>query len=542
MIVAMMLLLSTVMLAPGDVVQRKQTDARVSATQLFETADRCMACHNGLISPAGEDVSIGTSWRSSMMANSARDPYWQAAVRREILDHPGAREAIENECSRCHMPMAHFQAKAEGRKAEIFSHLPAGSAADPPDLQAADGVSCSSCHQIQANGLGERASFTGHFEIDEDTPFGRRAIFGRYEVDNGRKQVMQSSSEFRPEQASHLSSSEHCAPCHTLYTHALGPDGKVVGELPEQVPYLEWRHSSYRENQSCQSCHLPRVDEPMPITSVLGQPRDGFARHMFQGGNFLIPRVLNRFRGELGVVALPQELEASALRTVQHLQTEAARISIKSARVDYGQLEAEVVLENLAGHKLPTAYPSRRVWIRFVARDADGKVLFESGGFQPDGSIQGNDNDLDASRYEPHHDLITSPDQVQIYETIMVDHRGAVTTGLLAATRYVKDNRVLPDGFDKTTAIADIAVHGEAKDDPNFTSRTDRVRYRFGLNGTSGPLTLEVELWYQPIGFRWARNLAEYDAFETNRFVSYYQSMAESSAVVLARDTRRVGR
>ena len=52
-------------------------DAQVTrdASHLFETADRCMACHNGLVTPAGEDVSIGFNWRATMMANAARDPY-----------------------------------------------------------------------------------------------------------------------------------------------------------------------------------------------------------------------------------------------------------------------------------------------------------------------------------------------------------------------------------------------------------------------------------------------------------------------------------
>ena len=63
---------------------------------LFITSDRCMACHNSISSPRGEVVSMGVGWRSSMMANSARDPYWQAAVRREIMEHPTARAAIEN--------------------------------------------------------------------------------------------------------------------------------------------------------------------------------------------------------------------------------------------------------------------------------------------------------------------------------------------------------------------------------------------------------------------------------------------------------------
>ncbi|HUG43948.1 MAG TPA: c-type cytochrome [Acidobacteriota bacterium] len=61
----------------------------------------CMACHNGLTDASGQDVSFGFDWRATMMANSARDPYWHAAVRREAIDHPLAAEAIENECAAC---------------------------------------------------------------------------------------------------------------------------------------------------------------------------------------------------------------------------------------------------------------------------------------------------------------------------------------------------------------------------------------------------------------------------------------------------------
>ena len=45
------------------------------------------------------------------------------------------------------------------------------------------------------------------------------------------------------------------------------------------------------------------------------------------------------------------------------------------------------------------------------------------------------------------------------------------------ASRYLKDNRLLPHGFDKRTAEPDIAVHGAALDDPDFTGAGDRVRY-----------------------------------------------------------------
>ena len=87
---------------------------RPSPSELFVTSDQCQACHNNLSVEDGEDISIGAAWRGTMMAHSAIDPYWLAGVRRETIDHPSAREAIENECSTCHMPMAHVMRKTVG--------------------------------------------------------------------------------------------------------------------------------------------------------------------------------------------------------------------------------------------------------------------------------------------------------------------------------------------------------------------------------------------------------------------------------------------
>ncbi|HSL84005.1 MAG TPA: hypothetical protein VLF66_14615, partial [Thermoanaerobaculia bacterium] len=509
-----------------------------SGVPLFHAADRCIACHTGLVTPAGEDVSIGSDHRASMMANAARDPYWQAAVRRETLDHPEAAAAIEHECAACHMPMARFEAKAAGALGEVFAHLPIGQGATRSDLLAADGVSCTLCHQIGSAGLGPRESCTAGFEIDASIPLGgstERKVFGPFEVDPGRRALMGSASEFLPEEGRHVQSSELCATCHTLSTHALGPGGEAIGELPEQVPYLEWRHSSYAAERSCQSCHMPVVPEKVAVSSVLGVEREEVSRHVFRGGNAFMLRLLNRYRDELGVTALPQELETAAGRTQEHLETATARLAIEGLRVEDGRLEAEVVVTNLAGHKLPSAYPSRRAWLHVAVRDAAGRTVFESGAMAPDGSIRGNDNDSDPGRYEPHHRVVTDPDQVQIYEPILAGPDGEVTTGLLTAVRYAKDNRLLPRGFDKGTAPADVAVYGAAFEDPDFTGSSDRVRYRVAVPAGAGPFTVEAALRYQTIGFRWARNLAPVGAPETDRFVRYYDSMAETSAVTLAR-------
>jgi hypothetical protein len=345
---------------------------------------------------------------------------------------------------------------------------------------------------------------------------------------------MRSATRFQPRTASHIESSELCGSCHTLFTETLDRAGRVLGEFPEQMPFLEWRHSAFRSERSCQSCHMPVVPDSAPVSSVLGQPRAGVSRHVFRGGNFFMLRMLNRFRDELAVAALPQELEREAAATIEHLQSAAALVTIEHSSIRGTQLVADVLVQNQAGHKLPTAYPSRRAWLHVRVRDAAGRLLFESGAFRPDGSIDGNDNDRDAGAFEPHYQEIDRAGQVQIYEAIMHDPTGRVTTGLLSAHRYAKDNRLLPRGFNKETASSEIAVQGHAREDKDFSAGSDRVRYIIDVGRAVRPLTIDVQLWYQPIAYRWAQNLAAYEAFETRRFLSWFKAMAESSALVLA--------
>jgi hypothetical protein len=519
----------------GETRARAQTPASGAHAGLsFLSATECMACHNGLTTPVGEDVSIGVSWRASMMAHSSRDPYWQGAVRRETIDHPEHAAAIEDECSICHMPMTTYPARVEGRLGRIFAHLPGGVEEDAGGL-AAEGVSCTVCHQITPERLGTPDSFTGGYVLNVAAPGGAPPMFGPFDVDEGRAHLMQSATGLVPTEAVHLRESALCATCHTLFTQALDDEGRPAGRLPEQVPFLEWQHSAYRDERSCQSCHMPAVDRPTPIASVVGEPREGMGRHTFLGGNVFMLRMLNRYRDDLGVTAPPQELEAAAVATERQLQADTAIVNIVAAERSVTGTTFTVAVENLTGHKLPTGYPSRRAWLHVTVRDGSGRVLFESGAVGPSGAIEGNDNDADPLRYEPHYEEIRTSDQVQIYESVMVDHSGAVTTGLLYGARYVKDSRLLPRGFDKAAASADVAVHGAAAADRDFAGGGDRVRYVLNLPGARGPLAVEADLRFQTISYRWARNLAAYDTPETRRFGSYYDAMAPGSSLVLAR-------
>jgi hypothetical protein len=500
----------------------------------FHTSDRCLACHNGLTTASGKDISIGIDWRSSVMGNSARDPYWQASVRREDIEHPESSGEIEDGCADCHMPMARYEAKLQGKLGQVFAHLPFDN--DPKkNAPAEDGVSCSVCHQISKEKLGTVESFNGGFVVEAPRSKRDHSEYGPYDIQTGQAMIMLTSTGgFRPTQANHIDASELCATCHTLYTESLGPGGKHLGRFPEQVPYQEWLHSDYAGRRSCQSCHMPEVGEAAPIAAVLGVPRVGVRQHTFLGGNFFLLQVLNRYRNDLSVAAMPPEMNAEAARTRDFLQSQAARVSIRNIAITASKLQLEVLVQNLTGHKLPTAFPSRRAWLHVLVRDRNGQTAFESGKLNADGSIEGNANDADPLRFEPHRTEITSGDQVQIFEPILSDQNGHVTTGLADAVGYLKDNRLLPSGFQKDTADKDIAVTGEAANDPNFTGEGSAVRYAVSLGNAQGPFQVQVELWYQPIGFRWAHNLAPYSAMETRRFVSYYDAMPAETAIVLA--------
>ena len=100
--------------------------------------------------------------------------------------------------------------------------------------------------------------------------------------------------------------------------------------------------------------------------------------------------------------------------------------------------------------------------------------------------------------------------------------------------QYLKDNRLVPRGFDKSTAEPWIAVVGAAAQDGNFGETGDRVRYAIDVVPADGPFQIEAELRFQVIGFRWAANLKPYTADETRRFVGYYESMASSSSELIA--------
>jgi Cytochrome c554 and c-prime len=500
----------------------------------FLASGACAVCHENLLDDSGADVSLGTAWRSTMMANSARDPYWQASLRAEVEAHPELRESIEELCTRCHMPMAHFTASVREETTAVLD----GGFLDPSNelhAFAMDGVSCAVCHQIREEGLGLPESYTGGYSIDSELPDGQRLSFGPYSIEENQASIMQAGSGHIPTQGLHVTTSEMCATCHTLYTPYVDALGQPAGEFPEQVTYLEWFYSSYRRTDTCQECHMPDASGGVRVANSSVNPRSPFAQHTFEGANAYMLRVLERFGAELGATASPAQFADARQRAETLLGEATAQLTFDEVALSGVHLSAEVVLENLAGHKFPSAFPSRRAWLHLTVTDSSGQVIFESGAYGDDGAIVANDNDADPTSYEPHYRAIVNPEQVQIYETILRDSEGAVTTQLLRAAGYLKDNRLLPWGFEKSAPYEDIAVRGEARDDQNFLEGGDRVLYDINLGGSAGgPYTLKAELLFQSVSYRWMENLRGLPGEEIDRFLGYAGAVSNVPVVVAA--------
>ena len=511
-------------------------------TSHFSGSGNCAMCHDGLTDTSGENVSIVRDWGSSMMANATKDPFWRAKVATELERNPHLSSVINDTCSKCHAPMAHFEiTQVQGGELTLFG--PDGILDPNHSLHDAgmNGVSCTVCHQIKDDAtLGEPEGASGNYKINDT-----KTIYGQYS--DITAQPMINNTGYTPQYSAHISDSAVCATCHDLKTPFVDANGVVASttaasEFPEQMPYTEWQNSIFDDAgsnpQSCQDCHMPKT-----TSKVSNRPRwlgtkDGFAKHQLVGANTTMLTLLKNNAAQLDVNSANMDLSISRARAM--LQS-AVNISFVSVSVNNGELEARVKVQNNSGHKTPTGYPSRRMWLNFKVTDSNNNVVFESGRINADGSIAGADNDADSAVFEPHYDLITLADQVQIYEPVMGNSDNQVTYTLLRGAQYLKDNRLTPKGFNKLAVPDDVAVRGLAFDDANFDQGSDEITYRFEV-AVAGELNVSVSLNYQTIGFGFLQDLyLDADLEQVQTFKTLYdaqtlkhEQIASAQTIVLS--------
>lgn len=513
----------------------KQSNAAFEGTH-HAGSDSCASCHSDVsmeistpIPGVTRNVSIGTAWETSVMANSTRDPYWHAVVASEMNNFPMLEETIADKCTVCHAPMASDFAEKEGVDLRLFSKgsvatgdfqegLYTMDAEDELFNHAMDGVSCSLCHQMEDVNFGNDESMTGGYTIlgsptDDEAD---RPAYGQYtDPDIG---YMRQQAGFVPQYGPHLSTSESCATCHNLNLTPVTPDGETIegaDHFAEQAIYTEWLKSDYAmggpKEATCQGCHMPKVEEPVYLAQGSPEKRTEFSEHVFLGANTVMQDMFKEFSDELGIKP-GLDFDGAITRNREFLKT-AADVTLSQGAISEGTVNADdntlsfdVNIENHTGHKLPGGYHSRRVYLHVQVLDMNGLQVFESGKINADGSIDGVSEDANPASWEQHYDVITSPTQVQVYQAIVGDIDGDRTHSLLDGSQYLKDNRLLPSGLNRfaiqqDTSLPDsFGTFGVAVEDPDFLGGSDTVTYRLQV-GDSSSYTVSAELRYQPFSY-----------------------------------------
>ena len=508
----------------------------VDSTLMFPPSSACEGCHsadpngNAMVNIFGEDVSFITDWEATMMANSAKDPYWRAKVAHEVYVNPDHKNTIETTCTSCHAPMGHYTSILRGNPHYLMEDLYA-------DTIGLEGVSCGSCHKIAAEGLGDLLG--GQLNIDT-----ARVVYGPFALPFAPP--MQQFVGFEPLYSDHVSQSELCASCHTLVIESLDLESQPTGNFYiEQATYHEWVNSEYNTNgESCQSCHLPVLEEPVVVSANYQflEPRPHYSQHELVGGNATMLEMMKTYRDTLQIDASPENFDRTISKTLKLLQQRSLNASLDFAGVYSDTILFEYTLENKAGHKFPSGFPSRRAFVEFLLIDElDGDTIFHSGAFNEDYELIAHDDD-----FEPHYDYISNENQVQVYELVPADINGDFTTILEFGYQTIKDNRLVPKGFVTDHVTYDtVAIVGMATEDANYNRNSDgtegtgvdKVSFGIKMGTFSGSVKAYARVHYQTLSPRWINPLFEDDQLpEVQHFKSMYET-ADLQPILISSDS-----
>jgi hypothetical protein len=506
----------------------------------FMTSGKCYGCHGpdivnqyASVDSEGNDVNVMDAWRSSMMANSARDPFWRAKVSHEVSVNPAHQAVLEDKCTSCHAPMGRYNKFLSGGGHYSMTEL----ASDPVGL---DGVSCLPCHKQPADSLG--LLFSGALKFDPND-----VVYGPHENLFGAPMI--SFVGLDPIYSPHINDAGICAGCHTLITETVDLQGALTGDqFVEQATYHEWLNSSFNTNTdpvngvTCQGCHMPRIEDAIVISAnyLFLEPKSPFGLHDMVGANTFMLKLLKDNILPLELTASPTHFDTTIARTNRMLQQNTLLLETQVAQRDLDTAFIEVKLINLAGHKFPSGYPSRRAFVELVVLNASDDTLFQSGRWNSAYEVVGHDDD-----WEPHHDVIRTPGQVQIYEAVMGDVNGNKTTVLERAKNALKDNRIAPLGFSTGHISYDTTlIAGVPETDLDFNrdelgqegTGSDIVHYHVPMNGHAGQIRVEAKVWYQTAPPRWMEEMFAFSTPEISLFQGMYED-ADGSPVLVATAT-----
>jgi mono/diheme cytochrome c family protein len=490
---------------------------------------------------------------------------------------------VRNLCLSCHGAMGKRQLDTDsGGSGDFTLDLIQLTDRDNPRFKygalARDGISCEVCHRQVPDRTPPGTSPLEYFLANSTTGRFQVAtpdqLFGPFADDQIVPFAMTNGIGVTPQFNPYIQSSRMCGSCHTIDLPIVDAPGRMS---IEQATYLEWLNSQYQTEfgrpgpnaVSCQGCHMPRsyhnakkgIDAPtleqkiaiiedegypeaehaVPLEDRTVQVRKDFSRHELVGANAFLLQMFESFKealagqyfnGVLGVriadymSGSTTDLQDAIDNITQQAQERTARVTAVAQAVGPGQIQADLAVTSLVGHRLPSGVGFRRAFLETLVKDAQGRIVWSSGRTNHLGIIlDGNGQILPSEfftpytdaqgvvrqHYQPHYEVITAQDQVQIYEELVQNADGQFTTSFVRRDHILKDNRLLPIGWTRNGPDPSLngrfleATHpeGSAADDPDYQNGRgiDRIVYQITLPPGVDALgcTVQVTLRYQAI-------------------------------------------
>ena len=423
----------------------------------------CAECHEFLNPYDLEDepaISPMLVWRGTMMANSARDPVFWAAVALAAqdaeADATGLLTGATESCVRCHAPRAFLEGNGLATSVDELTNTQR------------EGVECEACHRMIDDGVtpaGNARYVLDDVLVGENVP--RR---GPWTYDAAAPETHRPPHETLADPFT--ASSRLCGSCHDVTTprDRVDDDGVIVhAGFNEQRTYSEWLGSAFAvqgdDFRSCQDCHMPAVDDAAGCgpfyeeqDPALLHPT-GARRHELLGANRVMLEIL---RDLYGADEVPAEHFDLTLARIDGFLQGAAAIEVELPDVidvAQGIEQLAVTVTNQTGHKLPSGYSEGRMaWLE-VTVTYDGEVLFSSGRWD------------DATGLE-------MDEQLRVYEAIADEHATGTTSHLLLNDHWVTDTRIPPLGLKPDPQTDPVGDRYAVLEDGSW-AHYDAVSYTF---------------------------------------------------------------
>ncbi len=412
------------------------------------------------------------SWAGSMMAQSARDPLFHAAlsIANQTVADSGAY------CIRCHAPGAFLSGHSVPTDASAFT---------PTDFQ---GVNCNFCHRlvnpVYVNGVSpasDQQILTDLANAGLMPPQGSNARYIIDPTDSRRGPWDDIPMNLHPgdPQPQILASPFHkhaelCWNCHDVSnplmtksgsTYALNsldtphPTGEQTQMFPLHRTYSEWQNSYYSNigvqhdgrfggnhatgiMHDCQDCHMPDTQgygcnfEFEPFFE-----RPNVPQHSFMGSNYWVQNAVRTVDADNDGFPdhpdsdsyLSDEVAGEAIERTIDFLTKASDLEVTRIGPNI-----RTRLINFTGHKLPTGFPDgRRIWINVKFYDCNQNLLQERGAYDFETATLTPDTKI----YEMQLGITGAA-----YAQSLGQPEGPTFHFMLANT-IVKDNRIPPAGF-----------------------------------------------------------------------------------------------